>query len=45
MARTRILVVDDEPDILELVQYSLRKDNYDVIGERGRGPVQMRHIA
>ena len=32
MARTRILVVDDEPDILELVQYNLSKDNYDVIG-------------
>jgi two-component system phosphate regulon response regulator PhoB len=32
MARTRILVVDDEPDILELVQYNLRKDNYDVVG-------------
>ena len=25
MARTRILVVDDEPDILELVQYNLAK--------------------
>lgn len=32
MARTRILVVDDEPDILELVQYNLLKDNYDVVG-------------
>src|SRR5713101_4993576 len=32
MARTRILVVDDEPDILELVQYNLSKDNYDVMG-------------
>ena len=32
MARTRILVVDDEPDILELVQYNLSKDNYDVVG-------------
>src|SRR2546428_13307593 len=32
MARTRILVVDDEPDILELVQYNLRKANYDVVG-------------
>jgi two-component system phosphate regulon response regulator PhoB len=32
MARERILVVDDEPDILELVQYNLKKDNYDVVG-------------
>jgi two-component system phosphate regulon response regulator PhoB len=31
MARERILVVDDEPDILELVQYNLQKDNYDVV--------------
>lgn len=31
MARERILVVDDEPDILELVQYNLKKDNYDVV--------------
>jgi two-component system alkaline phosphatase synthesis response regulator PhoP len=32
MARTRILVVDDEPDILELVQYNLSKAPYDVVG-------------
>jgi two-component system phosphate regulon response regulator PhoB len=32
MARTRILVVDDEPDILELVQYNLGKAHYDVVG-------------
>jgi two-component system, OmpR family, alkaline phosphatase synthesis response regulator PhoP len=32
MARTRILVVDDEPDILELVQYNLSKAQYDVVG-------------
>lgn len=32
MARMRILVVDDEPDILELVRYNLIKDNYDVVG-------------
>lgn len=31
MARTQILVVDDEPDILELVQYNLMRDNYDVV--------------
>ena len=31
MARTRLLVVDDEPDILELVQYNLRKAQYDVV--------------
>jgi two-component system, OmpR family, alkaline phosphatase synthesis response regulator PhoP len=32
MARTRILVVDDEPDILELVQYNLSKAQYEVVG-------------
>src|SRR5262247_697692 len=32
MARARILVVDDEPDILELVQYNLSKAQYDVVG-------------
>ena len=32
MARTRILIVDDEPDILELIQYNLSKAQYDVAG-------------
>jgi two-component system alkaline phosphatase synthesis response regulator PhoP len=32
MARTRILVVDDEPDILALVHYNLSKAQYDVVG-------------
>jgi two-component system, OmpR family, alkaline phosphatase synthesis response regulator PhoP len=32
MARTRILVVDDEPDILALVQYNLSRAQYDVVG-------------
>src|SRR4029453_8785988 len=32
MARTRILVVDDEPDILALVQYNLSKAQYNVVG-------------
>ena len=32
MARTRILVVDDEPDILTLLQYNLSKAQYDVVG-------------
>jgi two-component system, OmpR family, alkaline phosphatase synthesis response regulator PhoP len=31
MARARILVVDDEPDIVELVHYNLGKDNYDML--------------
>ncbi len=31
MARERILVVDDEPDILELVHYNLTKAHYDVV--------------
>ena len=32
MARVRILVVDDEPDILELIRYNLTRNNYDVTG-------------
>ena len=32
MARARILVVDDESDILELIQYNLSKAQYDVAG-------------
>lgn len=32
MARVRILVVDDEPDILELIRYNLTRNNYDMIG-------------
>ena len=32
MARMRILVVDDEPDILELVRYNLSKAQYDAVG-------------
>lgn len=28
--RTRVLVVDDEPDLLELVHYNLTKAGYDV---------------
>ena len=31
MARANILMVDDEPDIVELVNYNLGKDNYDVL--------------
>ena len=32
MARTQILVVDDEPDILELIGYNLDRHNFDMIG-------------
>ena len=32
MARVRILVVDDEPDILELIRYNLTRNHYDMIG-------------
>ncbi|MGO8822245.1 MAG: response regulator, partial [Desulfomonilaceae bacterium] len=31
MARERILVVDDEEDILELVKYNLTKENFQVM--------------
>jgi two-component system, OmpR family, alkaline phosphatase synthesis response regulator PhoP len=30
MSRSKILIVDDEPDIRELLQYSLTRDGYDV---------------
>ncbi len=30
MSRSKILIVDDEPDILELLNYSLTRDGYDV---------------
>ncbi len=32
MARVRILVVDDELDILELIRYNLTRNNYDMTG-------------
>ena len=32
MPRVRILVVDDEPDILELIRYNLTRNNYDMTG-------------
>ena len=32
MARLKILVVDDEPDILELIGYNLARHNFDMIG-------------
>ena len=32
MARPRVLVVDDEPDILELIGYNLARHNFDMIG-------------
>lgn len=39
MDSTKILVVDDEPDILEFLQYNLEKEGYDVVtaqdGEEG----------
>lgn len=44
MARARIVVVDDEPDILELVHYNLSKENYEVLcissGEEGITTIQ-----
>jgi len=39
MAKTKILVVDDEPDILEILAYNLQKEGYQVVtatnGEKG----------
>ena len=31
MAKERILIVDDEEDILELLRYNISKEGYDVI--------------
>lgn len=31
MAKARILLVDDEPDIVETVQYALERDDYEVM--------------
>lgn len=30
MSKTRILIVDDEPDIIEILRYNLEKENYEV---------------
>ena len=32
MAKEKILIVDDEEDILELVRYNLRSEGYQVVG-------------
>ena len=32
MGRERIIAIEDEPDILEVVEYNLRKEGYEVIG-------------
>lgn len=38
----KVLVIDDEPDILDLLQYNLQKESYDVrIAEDGRKGVEM----
>jgi two-component system phosphate regulon response regulator PhoB len=37
MSKERILVVDDEEDILELVRYNLAKEGYHVTGESTLG--------
>lgn len=40
MAKEKILVVDDEEDILELVRYNLSKDGYDILtAETGQGAI------
>ena len=42
MAKQTILVVDDEPDILELVQYNLEKEGYVVhTANHGREAIQI----
>jgi len=42
MAKEKILVVDDEEDILELVRYNLSKDGYDILtAETGQAAVAL----
>ena len=38
----KILLVDDEPDILELIEYNLRQEGYDVFtAENGNQGIDM----
>lgn len=32
MSRSRIVAIEDEPDILEVIQYNLRREGYEVLG-------------
>lgn len=42
MSKQTILVVDDEQDLLDLIEYNLRQEGYDVIkAENGREGIQM----
>ena len=42
MGKQRILLVDDEPDILEFIEYNLVKEGYDVhTAGNGRLGVEM----
>ena len=42
MGKQRILLVDDEPDILEFIEYNLVKEGYDVhTAGNGRVGVEM----
>ena len=34
LAKQKILIVDDEPDILELIEYNLKKEGYQVYTAR-----------
>jgi len=43
MRRIRILIVDDEPDIVEFVDYSLRREQFDV-GHASDGPSALRRV-
>ena len=44
MSKARILIVDDEEDILELLRYNISKEGYDVISaENGAGCLDLAH--
>jgi two-component system phosphate regulon response regulator PhoB len=44
MSKARILIVDDEEDILELLRYNISKEGYDVISaENGEGCLKLAH--
>ena len=42
MGKSKILLVDDEPDILELVQYNLKKEGFDVeVCDNGKAAIEL----
>ena len=46
MAKSKVLVIEDEPDILEVIQYNLEREGHKVIacrnGEQGLSRIRTR---